>query len=95
MSCNAHYVIRRAGSRAVSPGLALFSGIGEIALEARERAGRLGRLVEHLIQEDVGSLMDFEEVKAAMKALFANLASSNPKTVIDLGGPSRIFHPYI
>jgi len=39
--------------------------------------------------------MDFEEVKAAMKALFANLASSNPKTVIDLGGPSRIFHLYI
>ena len=33
VSCNAHYVIRRAGSRAVSPGVVLFSGMGGFAQE--------------------------------------------------------------
>jgi len=47
----------------------------EVAAEARERAERLRRLVEQLIENDVSALIDFEKVESAMKILFASLAS--------------------
>lgn len=46
----------------------------EVAREAFERAGRLGRLVDQVLKGDISGLIDYERVKEAIGALFADLA---------------------
>lgn len=56
----------------------------EVAKQARERADRLGRLVERLLAGDAGGLFDYEKVESVFKALFASLAEkSDTKAEVD------------
>jgi len=46
----------------------------EIAERARERAERMGRLVEDLLSGDAGLHLDYEKIESAFKAVFATLS---------------------